>query len=272
MQLGRVGHTRRTSSRPRPSLRGGSRAELFRRAVPASQPRPPSPRRRPERLEALPERGTVLDVGVGGGAISLPLASRPPRSSGWIQAGHAGRLPRERRGGRHGAQTLHGPWPDVANEAGPADLVIAGHVLYNVSEPAPFVRALDAHARRRVVLELTQRHPLTWMSDLWMRFHGLDRPSGPTADDAVAVLADIGIQAEREDRPVSAAENGAGSLAARMRSTWYASVCAFPLSETRRSRSSWARLGCGRSAASGTCGPTARTVVTIWWDTTVDGS
>jgi hypothetical protein len=33
---------------------------------------------------------------------------------------------------------------------------------------------------------------------LWLHFHGLERPSGPSADDAVAVLEEIGIEPDVE--------------------------------------------------------------------------
>ena len=214
-----------------------------------------------------------MDVGVGGGAMSLPLASRVASIVGVdSQQDMLDAFRANAAASGIEAQTLLGAWPDVANEVGPVDLVIAGHVVYNVSELTPFVRALDTHARRRVVLELTQHHPLTWMSDLWMHFHGLDRPSGPIADDALAVLADIGIQAEREDRPVSAAENGA----------WFARrEDAIHLVRKRlclpaeRDAEIAELLGAARLREIGgfwDVGPDRRTVVTIWWDTTVDGS
>ncbi|HEX2266853.1 MAG TPA: class I SAM-dependent methyltransferase, partial [Actinomycetota bacterium] len=54
----------------------GFPAGLFaRRADHAHAAKEPSPSNR-RALEALPERGSVLDVGCGGGAASLPLASR----------------------------------------------------------------------------------------------------------------------------------------------------------------------------------------------------
>jgi hypothetical protein len=68
--------------------------------------------------------------------------------------------------------------------------------LYNVADLGPFVAALNAHARRRVIAEITQRHPLTALNPLWRRFHGLTRPDGPTADDAVAALRDLGLAPE----------------------------------------------------------------------------
>jgi hypothetical protein len=50
-----------------------------------------------------------------------------------------------------------------------------------------------------VVVELTDRHPLVGLAPLWRRFHGLERPSGPTAGDAVAVLEALGLAPERQD-------------------------------------------------------------------------
>ena len=80
-----------------------------------------------------------------------------------------------------------------------ADVAVCHHVIYNVPEPVPFVEALTAHARRRVVLELMPAHPVSNLNDLWMRFHGLRRPTRPTADDFVAVLAEMGIAPGREE-------------------------------------------------------------------------
>jgi hypothetical protein len=66
-------------------------------------------------------------------------------------------------------------------------------VLYNVADLAPFVAALTAHARRRVVAEITERHPLVSLNPLWLRFHGIVRPEGPSADDAIAAQRQLGI-------------------------------------------------------------------------------
>src|SRR5262249_5798262 len=60
--------------------------------------------------------------------------------------------------------------------------------------------------RRQVVVELTAYHPLTGLNPLWLRFHGLQRPTGPTADDAVRALRAIGLDPEvhRWTRPPAA--------------------------------------------------------------------
>jgi hypothetical protein len=50
-------------------------------------------------------------------------------------------------------------------------------------------------------VETTVRHPLTSLSPLWLRFHGLVRPDGPTADDLLAILAAMGIEARSQRWP-----------------------------------------------------------------------
>ena len=144
--------------------------------------------------------------GCGGGAGSLPLV--PPagvlvgvdQSAGMLEVFAADAT---QRGAV--ATTVEGTWPQVADAAPITDVVVCLHVLYNVADLVPFVRALSDHARARVVVELPTRHPLAWLTPYWQRLHGLDRPLGPTGDDALAVLADIGIDAhhERWSRAVS---------------------------------------------------------------------
>src|SRR5204862_3057167 len=79
-----------------------------------------------------------------------------------------------------------------------ADVVVCHHVLYNVADVVPFVSALTTSARHRVVCELTAVHPQVALNELWRHFWDLDRPTGPTADDALAVIAEAGIEADSE--------------------------------------------------------------------------
>ena len=99
------------------------------------------------------------------------------------------------------ATTAAGTWPDVADAAGTADVVLCHHVAYNVAELGPFVLALDQAAQRRVVMELTLEHPQTANASLWRQFWDLDRPSGPSAHDALAVINECGIDATIEFGP-----------------------------------------------------------------------
>jgi hypothetical protein len=64
-------------------------------------------------------------------------------------------------------------------------------VLYDVQDPAPFLTALHAAASRRVVLEVTRRHPWAELAPLYRRHHDLDRPDGPSTEDLVAVIRTV---------------------------------------------------------------------------------
>jgi SAM-dependent methyltransferase len=144
---------------------------------------------------ALDPPGSVLDVGSGAGAACLPLF---PRAAS-LTAVDTDPQMLERlseRTARAGitARTVAGRWPDVAAEAGPADVVTCHHVLYNVAEVGPFVMALTASARRTVVAEMTTQHPLVSLNTLWLRFHGLRRPVAPTAADLIEILEAMGLR------------------------------------------------------------------------------
>lgn len=150
--------------------------------------------------DALPAGGTVLDVGCGGGAASLPLAHTAGTLIG-VDEGEDMLAAFAERAARLGvaAQTVAGRWPDVAGDTPVADVVVCTHVFHNVPDLVAFAAALTDHARRRVAVELTDRHPLRWTAPYWQALHDLDRPTGPTADDAVAVLsAELGLDVEVE--------------------------------------------------------------------------
>jgi SAM-dependent methyltransferase len=142
----------------------------------------------------LAGRGTVLDVGCGGGAATFSLdgvslavgVDRQPDMLDLYAATAAA------RGVAH--RTLLGTWPQVAAAAGRADVVVCHHVLHNVVDLPPFLAALTAAAARGVVVEMLAEHPLAWLDPLWLRFHDLRRPPPATADDAVAVLDELGIR------------------------------------------------------------------------------
>src|SRR5205085_10013818 len=94
----------------------------------------------------------VLAVGAGRCEMSLPL--RPPAGRIIAVDGSPAMLENS-----PADATVLGRWPDVAPQVGHAAVVVCGHVLYNVPDLGPFIRALQSAARRRVVIEITQSHP-----------------------------------------------------------------------------------------------------------------
>jgi 2-polyprenyl-3-methyl-5-hydroxy-6-metoxy-1,4-benzoquinol methylase len=145
-------------------------------------------------LELLDPPGAVLDVGCGGGDAAFALAERATELIGvdrqrdmldvFVATAQERGLP---------ARVVLGEWPVVAEAAGRADVVVAHHVLHNVVDLPPFLRALTAAARRGVVVEMLDQHPMAWLDPLWERFHSLHRPPPATTDDAVAVLRELGL-------------------------------------------------------------------------------
>lgn len=241
----------------------GFRPEIFADRARRAPGEPETPSRR-RAGAALRGGGTVLDVGAGAGAASLPLV--PPADA--IVAVDPSRqllaafqeLAAERG---VALTTIEGTWPEAAARSPVCDVVVCHHVLYNAPDLAPFARALSDRARRRVVVELTAEHPLAWMRDLWLRFHRLERPTQPTAEVAEAALREAGIDAARDEREVRRHAGGfpdrraAVAQARRM-------LCLTPDRDPEVAEALGDRLREGPTGWG--IGPPASRVVTLWWE------
>ena len=162
----------------------------------AAAPSGPSFRRA---WDALDPRGSVLDVGCGAGAACLPLLPRCTELTVVdCESDMLEQVAQRAAAGGVTPRLVTGRWPEVATQVLAADVVTCHHVAYNVPDIEPFLAALTAAARRTVVVEMTAQHPLASLNQLWLRFHGLARPDGPTAADLVEILAAMGISAGHE--------------------------------------------------------------------------
>ena len=237
------------------------RAIFTRRA--ATQLARPSGNSYDRALEALPPGGAVLDVGSGAGAASLPLLD----GAGSLSAvDHDEQLLRELAalaGARRATvDTVIGSWPAVADRVARADVVVCHHVLYNIPDLGPFIDALHEHARRRVVIEITARHPTARLNPLWKRFHDLDRPTRPTWEDAVEAIRTNRSGVHAEPRQITA-DGSAGTWDEHVAFTCRR-LC-LPRERMGEVAAALMELGGLPDQPSSWTGPN-RDIVTIWWD------
>ena len=149
--------------------------------------------------EVISAGRSILDIGCGGGIAAFAVT---PPAALVIGIDHQSEMLEmfsenaKVRGVT--SQVFEGFWPQVAAQVPVADVAVAHHVMYNVQEVEDFLLAINAHAKKRVVLELPQRHPLSAATPLWKHFWGIDRPTGPTPIDLIEVLAELGIKANLE--------------------------------------------------------------------------
>jgi SAM-dependent methyltransferase len=150
--------------------------------------------------EAMPEGGTVLDIGCGGGIASFAIT---PPASHVVGVDHQREMldMYEKNAEARGltSEVVEGFWPGVADQTPVADVVTVHHVMYNVGDVKPFIDALNSHARKRVVIELPIVHPMSSWSPGWKHFWNIVRPISPTADDLMNVLKEMGISAHKEE-------------------------------------------------------------------------
>lgn len=144
---------------------------------------------------ALPDSGILLDIGCGGGAASIPVAARAGSLLGVDTSGAMlAAFTEAARVSGTPTMTWQGVWADVAADVPVADVAVAANVVYNVPDIGNFLQTVTAHARCRVVIELTDTHPWTGLAALWRHFHHQDRPRGPTTADFLAVTAELGFE------------------------------------------------------------------------------
>lgn len=142
----------------------------------------------------------LLDVGSGAGGFSLLLLDEISKLTA-VDV-NAEMLQHLREGFERLApdnvelQTYHGSWIDVSDSLLPADVVLCANVLYNVSDPCGFIRALDSKAKIGVVIEIHERHPHSIANEAWKYFWGLDRPSGPTGEELFEIVQALGFGAQ----------------------------------------------------------------------------
>jgi SAM-dependent methyltransferase len=149
--------------------------------------------------EAMPEGGTVLDIGSGGGVATFAITPPAAHVIGVDEQEEMLNL-YSANAQKYGVtcETVLGQWPAVAAITPVADVVTVHHVVFNVGDIAPFLLELNSHARKRVVIEAPIIHPMSNMNDGWKHFWNIIRPTVPVAGDLINVLDELGIKAAIE--------------------------------------------------------------------------
>lgn len=174
-------------------------------------PPPGGPRSRATQLaaSAIEDGGVVLDVGCGGGAAAFALVPPATELLGTDQMEDMVKLFAATAAERDiPARVFAGPWPEAAEDVPAADVVVSNNVLYNVTDLVPFVQALHDHARRRVVIEITEQHPTAPRNPLWEHFWGIERPTRPTAELAADAIRAAGLPVTLEHAEATPRGNG----------------------------------------------------------------
>jgi len=135
----------------------------------------------------------VVDVGGGAGRICLPLALRC-REVINVEPSPGMRAQFERsiqEAGIANARCVDAAWPNASGIIG--DVVITANVTYFVRDIVSFVRAMEAAARRRVVISVWSIPPPNQAAAVYEVIHGEPMAPVPGHRELLPVLWDLGI-------------------------------------------------------------------------------
>lgn len=143
------------------------------------------------------EDTTVVDAGAGTGRISLAVAPHVRQVVAVDQSRGVLDLLEEaaEERGIVNVTALHAPWESTDITT---DVAICSYVIPKLPDPVAILRRLDAAASRRVFVEMGALSGGWLLDPLWRHFHGGPRRPHPTYIDAVALLAELGIDADAE--------------------------------------------------------------------------
>lgn len=155
-------------------------------------------------VELVQEGETWLDVGCGAGRFAAHLATRAgtvlcnDSSSGMTEA--LREAARERS--LDNIKVLPAaPWP-VENVGGDVDVVFSAHVLYFVTDIVPFLKGMEAQARRRCVVLIGDEAGSLPPGDAWYAAHHEPMSRLPALDEFTELMEARGIKLDVQDVPM----------------------------------------------------------------------
>ena len=154
-----------------------------------------------ERLRArLLPGDSLLDVGAGGGRLALPLALTCRSVTAVEPSPSMCAVLRETADEANiDVNVVGAGWLEAT--VAPGDVVLCSHVVYVVQDIEPFVRKLDRHARRLVLMVMFQSAPQSQLYGLWEQVHGEPRHPLPTLPQFRPVLNELEIAYQVDELP-----------------------------------------------------------------------
>ncbi len=141
----------------------------------------------------------LLDVGGGGGRLSLPLALRCREVTNIDPSGAMREVFKSAasEAGITNTRFVQADWLDAEGVLG--DVALAAHVTYFVPEIVPFIKKLNAATRRRVIVCARSVPPPNQVAPVFRLAHGEELAPVPGPNELLAVLIEFGIPAEQID-------------------------------------------------------------------------
>jgi SAM-dependent methyltransferase len=136
----------------------------------------------------------VLDIGSGSGRYALPLARAGARVTALDPSpAMIATLQQDAQAEGLEIESQVSAWEDA--EVAEAEWVVCAHVMYPVKDAEPFLRKLDEHAQKRVIILMGYEPPVYWIAPYWRVAYGIERIRLPGAIEALALLHQMGIDA-----------------------------------------------------------------------------
>ena len=152
-----------------------------------------------ERLaELVTSEQTVLDVGAGGGRLTIPLAEYCEHVTA-VEPSEAMReqlIATAKGWDVQNIEVVASRWEETVVE--PHDLVVCAHVVYTVTDIEGFIRKLTNAARRTVALISFERPATATYLPLWSYVHGEERIELPTLPQIEKLLPEMGIDHQKK--------------------------------------------------------------------------
>jgi len=144
--------------------------------------------------EFVTSKGTVLDVGAGGGRLAIPLTDYCSH----VTAVEPSEAMRERLTATADAwdvknlSVVPSTWEEA--EVEPHDLVVSAHVVYTVQPIEFFVRKMTDHATKTAALISFERPATATYLPLWTGVHGEARIELPSLSQITTLLTEMEIE------------------------------------------------------------------------------